>query len=102
MVMEERQRERISKKLLIKADGQSCIMIDLSKNGMRLIIPNLVKKRSLTVNFRMDDINIDMRGNIRWIKKESTVYDQVQFQMGIHFPSPPVQYIRLVEKLLRE
>lgn len=102
MAMEERQRERISKRLLIKADGQSCIMMDLSKNGMRLIIPTLVKKSSLTVNFQMENINLDIPGNIRWIKKEPTVYDQAQFQVGIHFPSPPEKYVQLVDELLKE
>ncbi len=102
MVMEERQRERIGKKLLIKADGESCIMVDLSRNGMRLIIPRLIKKSSLNINFQLDDVILDMKGNIRWIKKEPTVYDQAQYQVGIHFPSPPDIYIGLVQKLLEE
>lgn len=77
-------------------------MMDLSKNGMRLIIPTLVKKRSLTVTFEMENVNFDIRGNIRWIKKEPTVYDQAQYQMGINFPSPPEKYVQMVEELLKE
>ncbi len=100
--MEERQRDRIRKKLLIKVEGQSSIMADMSKNGMRLILPVLLKKQTISITFQMENLKLELKGIIRWIKKETTVYDQAQYQVGVYLMEPPEEYILLVEKLLEE
>jgi len=98
--MEERQRDRISKKLLIKVDGHTCIMLDMSKTGMRLIVPFLLKKQAVDIIFQMENVLLELKGIIRWIKKELIVYDQVQYQVGVSLIAPPEEYTILIEKLL--
>jgi PilZ domain len=98
--MEQEHKKRIHKKLLIKVDGQSCVMEDMSRNGMKLVIPVLLKKRQVTINFRMEPLELEMQGYVRWIHKEPTVYDQAQYQVGLYITDPPDEYITLVENLL--
>jgi hypothetical protein len=100
--MEERQRERIRKKLLIKVEGQSSVMVDMSANGMKLIVPVLLKKREVDITFEMKDHSLDLTGCIRWIRKEQTIYDQAQYQVGVYFEEPPAEYIELIENLLKK
>lgn len=100
--MEERQRERIRKKLLIKVEGQSSVMVDMSANGMKLIIPVLLKKREVGITFTMQDLSLYLTGRVRWIRKEETVYDQAQYLVGLYFDEPPEEYVKLVETLLSE
>lgn len=102
MITEERQLDRINKKLLIKADGQTCVVTDMSKNGIHLIIPGLLKKQIVDIHFQMDNLILEMKGFIRWIKKEPTVYEQVQYQVGLSLIDPPEEYISLIDSLLNE
>jgi len=101
-MIEERQRDRISKKLLIKVEGTACTMVDMSRAGMRLIAPVLIKKPSLDITFQMENLLLDMRGIVRWIKKEPTVYEQARYQVGLFLIDPPEEYVQLIETLLRE
>jgi len=77
-------------------------MADMSKNGMRLILPVLLKKQTISITFQMENLKLELKGIIRWIKKETTVYDQAQYQVGVYLMEPPEEYILLVEKLLEE
>ena len=97
-----RQLERIDKKLLIKVEGETCVMQDISKNGMRLMSRVLFKTQTVDINFTMDDIEVELQGQIRWIQKRPTVYDQAQYLVGVYLLDPPEEYIELVEKLSEE
>jgi hypothetical protein len=101
-MIEERQRDRISKKLLIKAEDTACTMVDMSRAGMRLIMPVLVKKPSFDISFQMENLLLNMTGIVRWIKKEPTVYEQARYQVGLYLVDPPEEYIHLIESLLQE
>jgi hypothetical protein len=98
--MEEHHRNRIRKKLLIKVNGQTSVMEDMSKNGMRLVVPVLFKKAEVDILFKWDILELEMKGYVRWIHKEPTVYDQSQYKLGIFITDPPNEYKELVDKLL--
>ena len=100
--MEERQRDRIRKKLLIKVDDHTSVMEDMSDSGMKLVIPSLLKRRKVNVQFQMDNLQLQLKGIIRWITKQPTVYDQAQYQVGLFIQDPPKEYVQLVEALLKE
>jgi hypothetical protein len=102
MVMEERKRDRINKKSLIKVEGQTCVMADMSRSGMRLVLPVLLKKQTIDITFRMESLTLDLQGIVRWIKKEPTVYDQAQYQVGVYLIDPPEEYTLLIDKLLSD
>lgn len=97
MVMDERKLERIKKKLLIKAEGYTCIMEDMSRHGMGLIIPALLKKQVIDIGFRLEDLELAMQGVIRWMKKASTFYGQSQYHVGVSLIDPPSEYTQLVD-----
>lgn len=77
-------------------------MEDMSKTGMRLIAPILFKKQVVNITFQMENLTVDLKGTIRWIRKKPAIYDQPQYQVGLFLTNPPPQYVRLVEKLLSE
>ena len=94
-----RHIERIKKKLTVKVEGENCIMADMSKVGMRLTAPFLLKKRDINVSFQMKNVALELSCHVCWIKKELDIYQQPQYQVGLYIPEPPVEYIRLVESL---
>jgi len=98
----ERQKERIRKKLLILVEGETCVMENLSNIGMKLVIPFLVKKRKIDIHFQYNGYQQDLIGEIRWIHKEPTVYDQASYMVGVELLDPPPDYVALVEKLLND
>ncbi len=100
--MKERPQNRIRKKLLIKVDGHTCVMVDMSRTGMKLVIPFLLKKRQVDITFQVEDMMLEVTGSVRWIRKEPTVYEQSQYQVGLLIADPPEEYVQLVEKLLEE
>ncbi len=95
-----RHIERINKKAIVKIEGQDCIMVDMSKVGMRVVVPFLLKKRDINVSCRMKNVSSDLFCHVCWIKKEFNIYQQSQYQVGLYIPKPPVEYIRFVESLM--
>ena len=93
----KRHIERIKKKAIVKVDGEDCIMLDMSKVGMRIVTPFLLKKRDITVSFKMKDVSLDLSCHVCWIKKELDIYHQPQYQVGLNIPDPPEEYIRFME-----
>jgi hypothetical protein len=77
-------------------------MENMSKTGMRLIAPILFKKQAVNIAVQMENLNVDLKGTIRWIQRKPAVYDQAQYQVGVFLTNPPPQYVGLVEKLLSE
>ncbi len=100
--METRQIFRISKRLLIKVNGLTSVMVDISKIGMKLILPILLKRREVVITFRMDNRIVDLKGDVRWIHKEPTIYDQAQYQVGVLLDDPPEEYLEMVDELSQE
>jgi len=102
MWLVSRELERIKKKLLIKVEGETCVMQDMSKNGMRVLSSVLFKNQTVNISFEVDDMTIDLKGQIRWIQKRPTVYDQAQYLVGVYLLDPPEEYIELVENFLEK
>lgn len=100
MDMDERHIDRIRKKLLIKVNGMTSIMVDISPTGMKVELPVLLKKRDVEIMLHIEDNEVNMHGDVRWIHKQPTVYDQAQYQVGIFFENPPEEYLEMVAKLL--
>lgn len=95
-----RHMERIKKKAIVKVEGEDCIMLDMSKVGMRVVTPFLLKKRDIIVTFQVKNVSLDLSCHVCWIKKELDIYQRPQYQVGLYIPTPPVEYIRLVESLM--
>ncbi len=100
MESEIRHIERIKKKLAVQVEGQTCIMQDISKVGMQLVTPMLLKKRELAIAFQMEEINLHLKGRVCWIKKELNIYQQPEYHVGVYIPEPPDEYVRLVKSLI--
>lgn len=99
MVSTTRHIERVKKKMMVKVEDQNCIMVDMSKVGMRLIMPTLLKKRDITVSLQMNDHPLELDCHVCWIKKEIDVYQQSQYQVGLYIADPPPEYILALEDL---
>jgi hypothetical protein len=100
MVSTTRHIERVKKKMMVKVEDQNCIMVDMSKVGMRLIMPVLLKKRDITVSLQINDQQMELNCRVCWIKKELNVYQQSEYQVGLFIPSPPRDYVLAVESLM--
>lgn len=100
MVSTTRHIERVKKKMMVKVEDQNCIMVDMSKVGMRLVMPVLLKKRDITVSIQINDQPMELDCHVCWIKKELNIYQQSEYQVGLYIPAPPQDYIRAVESLM--
>jgi hypothetical protein len=102
METEVRHIERIKKKLVVKVNDRKCMMVDISKVGMRLVLPFLLKSREINVVFQMEDELLVLECRVCWIKKELNIYQQPQYQVGLYIPEPTEEYVRLVDKLMTQ
>lgn len=102
MESEIRHIERIKKKLVVQVEEQTCIMEDMSRVGMRLVTPMLLKKREIVVAFQIEEVNLQLKGRVCWIKKELNIYQQPEYHVGVYIPEPPAEYVRLVESLMSQ
>lgn len=100
METEVRHIERIKKKLVVKVNDRKCLMEDLSKVGMRLVVPFLLKSRDINVVFQMEDELLSLDCRVCWIKKELNIYHQPQYQVGLYIPEPSDEYSRMVDNLM--
>jgi len=69
---------------------------------MSFVVPALIKKQSIDILFTMEGLELELRGVIRWMKKESTIYGQAEYHVGVLLIDPPEEYQQLVEGLLEE
>ena len=86
--------------MLVKVENHKCIMVDMSKVGMRLVMPILLKKQDITVSLKIDDQPMELDCHVCWIKKKLNVYQQSEYQVGLYIPSPPRDYVYAVEKMM--
>ncbi|MCP4219370.1 MAG: hypothetical protein GY765_32345, partial [bacterium] len=69
----------------------------MSLDGMKLLVSSLLKKRSVFINLESEDVYVELKCYIRWIRKQLNVYNQPQYQVGVIIPNPPAEYMRLVK-----
>ncbi len=108
--MEERDKKRICKKLAVKVDDHRGMILDLSKEGMKVNLSSLIsqgpigrllRKRYINITFQIGGLILVLNCYVCWIRKQLTVYKQPQYQLGVSIQDPPTEYLRLVEKLLQ-
>jgi hypothetical protein len=100
METDVRHIERFKKKLVVKVDDRKCMMEDISRVGMRLLVPFLLRSRDINVVFQLEDELLSLDCRVCWIKKELNIYQQPQYHVGLYIPEPTEEYTRLVDKLI--
>jgi len=97
-IMERRKNKRIKKRVLSKIDDKTGITIDLSKKGMQISLKSNPQKKNINVTLQVGEKYFDLKGEIRWVRKELSV--QGSSRIGIFLTDVPPEYAHLLEQLI--
>ncbi len=85
-------------RISIAIDDEMAELIDLSRDGMQLVIPFYPKNRHLELQVRINEEPFDVKGYIHWLS-ESTLKEGKN-QMGVSVVDAPEAYFQAIEKIL--
>lgn len=85
-------------RISIFIDDEKAELVDLSRDGMQLVIPFYPRNRHLELRVKINDEPFDIKGYIHWLS-ESTVKEGKN-QMGVSIVDAPEAYFQAIEKLL--
>jgi hypothetical protein len=96
--MERRKGKRIKKRILSKIDEKSAITIDLSKDGLQISLKSNPHKKNINVTLQIGDKYFDLKGEIRWMRKE--ISTQGSNRIGIFLKDVPPEYAKILNQFI--
>ena len=94
--MERRKNERLKKRISVSIDDKVGIVSNMSSDGMQLIMTALPSNREVYIRFQVDDQTIELKGNVRWIRKQLSIYQQ--YLVGLSITNATYEYYQLIQK----
>ena len=93
-------REEIGKVsvITVKVEKKTSILIDVSQNGLQLIIPFAPQKNEVKVEFEVKEKKFKFKGFIHWASRSLIKLNW--YQVGISIIDPPENLIDEIEKIL--
>ncbi len=95
--MEKRKAIRKKKRIMIKLDQTSAILVDISKDGLRVSSGIAPTHRKVNIELNNENQNLNLEGNIRWIKRKVAL--QKLYEIGIAIISAPDSYYQFIDSL---
>lgn len=95
--MEKRKTRRIRKRVMLKIDGKSAILVDISRTGIRYSTANPPKIRSVSIALRFDERSFNLKGSIRWVKRKVAL--QKLYDVGASLDDIPELYSQFIDEL---
>jgi hypothetical protein len=94
--MERRKNERVKKRLSVSINDKVAIVSNMSHDGMQLIMTALPGNRTVYVRFQVDDQTFELKGYVRWIRKQLSIYQQ--YLVGLSITNATYEYYQLIQK----
>ena len=85
-------------KITIAIEDEVAELIDLSRDGMQLVIPFYPKNRHLEMLVTINEEPFDIKGYIHWLS-ESTL-KKGKNQMGVSIVDAPEAYYQAIDRIL--
>jgi RNA polymerase subunit RPABC4/transcription elongation factor Spt4 len=95
---EKRRHKRIDHKTMIRVNGETAMLFNISKSGMMLSAPFKPKTPSVDVTLDNGEKVFSMKGAIRWISGKRSFSNLIDF--GVEISEAPPEYYDFVEILL--
>jgi len=94
--MERRKNDRMKKRLSVSIDDKVGIVSNMSSEGMQLIMTALPANREVYIRFQVDDQTFELKGYVRWIRKQLSIYQQ--YLVGLSITNATYEYYQLIKK----
>ena len=95
--MEKRKSIRKKKRIMVKLDQSSAILVDISRNGIRVSSGIAPSTRKVDIELNNERQLLRLRGDIRWIKRKVAL--QKLYDIGISIVDAPADYYQFIDSL---
>jgi hypothetical protein len=95
--MEKRKAIRKKKRIMVKLDQASAILVDISRNGIRVSSGIAPSRRKVEIELNNERQNLKLQGDIRWIKRKVAL--QKLYDIGISIIKAPDDYYQFIDTL---
>ena len=95
---ERRGSSRIRKRIMLRVNDRPGILLDLSRNGMRVSTSMVPVSRNVRIRFTVDGSEFDLDGYILWVNKKYAV--QNLKEMGIIIQNKPDLYTNYLDRVI--
>ena len=82
---------------MVKLDQASAILVDISKNGIRVSSGTAPNHRKIRIELNNESQNLTLQGDVRWIKRKVAL--QKLYDIGISIVEAPDDYYQFIETL---
>lgn len=96
--IERRGSSRIRKRIMLRVNNRPGILLDLSRNGMRVSTSMVPVSPYVRVQFRADGSEFDLEGYILWVNEKYAV--QNLKEMGIIIQNKPDLYTHYLDRII--
>lgn len=95
---EKRRHRRIDIKTMVRVDGETAMLFNISKSGMKLSSPFTPKAANVDVTLDNGERVFAMKGAIRWVSGKRSFSNLIDFGVEISEASP--EYYEFIDILL--
>lgn len=95
---EKRRHRRVDIKTMVRVDGETAMLFNISKSGMKLSSPFTPKAGSVDITLDNGQQTFVMKGEVRWVSGKRSFSNLIDFGVEISQASP--EYYEFVEVLL--
>lgn len=95
--MEKRKTSRKKKRIMVKLDQTSAILVDISRTGIRVSSGVAPSHRNVNIELNNEQKPLNLKGDIRWIKRKVAL--QKLYDIGISIVEAPDDYYQFIDTL---
>ena len=98
MVYEMRKCRRMAMHQVMRVDGKTAVLTNISMNGVLVTSRWLPANREVSVNMTVNQQEFELDGVIQWVRRQSA--SQKYHEMGILFPNTPELFTETLGEML--
>ncbi|MCU0236675.1 MAG: PilZ domain-containing protein [Acidobacteria bacterium] len=98
--VEKRRHPRIEHRTFVRVDGQTAMLFNVSRSGLKLSSPLQPRPGRVNVELEAGEYSFALQGSVRWVSQRRSFSNLVDF--GVEILDPPVGYRDFVEQLTPE
>ncbi len=94
---EKRRHPRIDHNTMVKVDGETAMLFNISRSGLKLSSPFAPRTGNVAISLETGDRTYALKGIIRWVSARRSFSNLVDF--GVEIIEAPPEYYEFVDRL---